>query len=152
MYETVLQVLSRYYIDHGETAAEWDTLARTAKHLMNWVMREAGLVLASLPVGPSRPGDTAGFSFDIAHPAIFLLPHREAAWKIIKERLDGLEQICACLGRQEGLGALAKLARKLYSIGQDVGEQLGQRTARPACALPFRAPGWTDRAADDEVR
>jgi len=27
-------VLSRYYIHHGETAAELNTLARTAKHLM----------------------------------------------------------------------------------------------------------------------
>jgi hypothetical protein len=34
LYEAVLQVLSRYYIHHGETAAESGTLARTAKHLM----------------------------------------------------------------------------------------------------------------------
>jgi hypothetical protein len=31
VYEVVLQVLSRYYIHHGETAAEYDVLARTAK-------------------------------------------------------------------------------------------------------------------------
>ncbi len=55
VYEVVLQVLSRYYIHHGETAAEYDTLARTAKHLMNWVMRELGPVLTTLPVGPSHP-------------------------------------------------------------------------------------------------
>ena len=76
LYEVVLQVLSRFYIHHGETAAELDTLARTAKHLMNWVMRELGPVLTAMPVGPSRPGSTAGPAFDIARPATFVLPHR----------------------------------------------------------------------------
>jgi hypothetical protein len=121
LYEVVLQVLSRYYIHHGETAAEFDVLARTAKHLMNWVMRELGPVLTALPVGPSHPGRTAGPTFDIARPAIFLLPHQDAAWKIIKERLDALEQACASLGRQAGLGALAPLAGKLRSMSGDIG-------------------------------
>lgn len=44
-----------YYIHHGETAAELNALARTAKHLMNWVMRDLGPVLTALPVGPSHP-------------------------------------------------------------------------------------------------
>ena len=120
LYEVVLQVLSRYYIHHGEAAAEFDTLARTAKHLMNWVMRELGPVLTALPVGPSHPGQTAGPTFDIARPASFLLPHQDAAWKIIAERLDGLEQACASLGQQAGLGALAPLAGKLHSMSQDI--------------------------------
>jgi hypothetical protein len=121
LYELTLQVLSRYYIHHGENAAEFDTLARTAKHLMNWVIRELAPVLTALPVGPSRPGRTAGPTFDIARPAIFLLPHQDAAWKIIKERLDALQQACASLGQQPGLGALAPLADKLRSMSQDIG-------------------------------
>jgi hypothetical protein len=120
LYEVTLQVLSRYYIHHGETAAEFDTLARTAKHLMNWVLRELGPVLTGLPVGPSRPGRTTGPAFDIARPAIFLLPHQDAAWKIIEERLDALQQACASLGQQAGLGALAALADKLQSMSQDI--------------------------------
>ncbi|MDQ1442947.1 MAG: hypothetical protein QOG97_3175, partial [Acidimicrobiaceae bacterium] len=56
IYELILQVLSRYYVHHGETPAELDTLARTAKHLMNWVMRTVGSVLTTMPVGPSYPG------------------------------------------------------------------------------------------------
>jgi Ferritin-like len=122
LYEVTLQVLSRYYIHHGETAAEFDTLARTAKHLMNWVMRELGPVLTALPVGPSHPGRTAGPAFDIARPASFLLPHRDAAWKIIKERLDALRQACASLGQQPGLGALIPLAGKLQAMSQDIGK------------------------------
>ena len=128
LYEVILQVLSRYYIHYGETAAEFDTLARTAKHLMNWVMRELGPVLTALPVGPSHPGQTAGPTFDIARPATFLLPHQDAAWKIIKERLDALEQACASLGKQAGLGALAPLASKLQSMSRDIATH-GSKTA-----------------------
>jgi hypothetical protein len=97
---------------------------------MNWIMRELGAVLATLPVGPSRSGCTAGFTFDIARPATFLLPHRDAAWKIVKERLDALEQTCASLSKEAGLGALAQLADKLHSMGQDVGQRLAERTAQ----------------------
>jgi len=127
LYEAVLQVLSRYYFHYVESTAEYDTLARTAKHLMNWVMRELGPVLTALPIGPSHPGRTAGPTFDIARPAIFLLPHHDAAWKIIKERLDALQQACASLGQQPGLGALAPLAGKLQSMSQDIGK-LGSST------------------------
>jgi hypothetical protein len=81
-------------------------------------------VLTALPVGPSHPSQTVGLSFDIARPASFLLPHQDAAWKIIKERLDTLEQACASLGQQAGLGALAPLASKLHSMSQDIGTHI----------------------------
>jgi Ferritin-like len=131
LYEVTLQVLSRYYIHHGETAAEFDTLARTAKHLMNWVMRELGPVLTGLPAGPSRPGRTAGPTFDIARPATFLLPHQDAAWKIIKERIDALERACTSLGKQAGLGTLAPLAGNLHSMSQDIATHIPNTTTRP---------------------
>jgi len=130
LYEVTLQVLSRYYIHHGETAAEVNTLARTAKHLMNHVMRDLGPVLTALPVGPSHPGQTAGPTFDIARPAIFLLPHQDAAWKIIKERLDALEQACAALSQRAGLGALAPLAEKLQSMSQDIAAHASKTASR----------------------
>jgi len=82
-------------------------------------------------VGPSQPGQTAGPTFDIARPATFLLPHQDAAWKIIKERLDALQQACASLGQQAGLGALAPLAGKLQSMSQDIGTQIPETAARP---------------------
>src|SRR5690242_15739249 len=130
LYEVTLQVLSRYYIHHGETAAEVNTLARTAKHLMNHVMRDLGPVLTALPVGPSRPGQTAGPTFDIARPAIFLLPHQEAAWKIITERLDTLAQACAGLSQRAGLGALAPLTEQLQSMSQDIAAHAAKTASR----------------------
>jgi hypothetical protein len=50
-----------------------------------------------------------------------MLPHQDAAWKIIKELLDVLQQPCASLGQQAGLGALAPLNGKLQSMSQDIG-------------------------------
>jgi hypothetical protein len=129
LYELLLQVLSRYYVHHGETAAELDTLARTAKHLMNWVMRQMAPVLTAMPVGPAHPGCTAGPTFDIARPGIFVLPHREAAWKIIKERLGLLEHECAALAKQAGLGGLGPLTDRLHSITADVAQRLVERAS-----------------------
>src|SRR5207253_2150563 len=87
VYEVVLQSQSRYFVHQGETPQELETLAKTVKHLMNWVMRSLGPVLTSLPVGPQFPGRTAGPTFEIVRPAFFVLPHREAAWKLLPERL-----------------------------------------------------------------
>jgi hypothetical protein len=84
-----------------------------------------------LPVGPTHPGRTAGPAFDIARPAIFVLPHQDAAWKIIKERLDALEEACAALGKQAGLGALAPLASKLHSMSQEIGTYIPRTNAQP---------------------
>jgi Ferritin-like len=124
LYEVTLAVLSRYYMHDSETMAEFDVLARTAKHLMNWVMRELGPVLTALPVGPSDPGRTAGPTFDIARPAIFVLPHEDAAWRILKERLDALQGACASLALHTELAPLAPLAplaTQLQSMSDDIG-------------------------------
>jgi Ferritin-like len=127
LYEVVLQVLCRYYIHQGEAASELDVLARTAKHLMNWIMRELGPVLTSLPVGPSFPDRTVGPTFDINGPALFVLPHREPSWKIIRERLDGLEHACAALAERPGLETLGPLVDKLHSMSGDIGAQIAPR-------------------------
>jgi len=66
-----------------------------------------------------------------------MLPDREAAWKIIKERLDILVETCASLAKDPGLGALAQLAERLHSMSQDVGQRLAERTAQ-AGAYPLR--------------
>jgi Ferritin-like len=87
VYETTLQALSRYFVHSGETDDQLTTLARTAKHLMSWVMRPLGIVLTALPVGADRPGVLAGPAFEIVQPSFYMLPHREAAWRILAERL-----------------------------------------------------------------
>ncbi|HEY2307292.1 MAG TPA: hypothetical protein VGI05_15560 [Streptosporangiaceae bacterium] len=84
-------------------------------------------VLTTLPIGPSRPGRTAGPALEIARPAYFVLPHREPAWKIITERLDALTNTCTALAREPGLSALGDLAAKLRSMHGDVRKHLDER-------------------------
>ena len=129
LYEVILQVLARYYVHHGETPAELETLARTAKHLMNWVMRKLAPVLTMLPIGPSNPGRTAGPTLEVVRPAFFVLPHREAAWKIIKERLDSLADECTDLGKDPVLGVLADLGGPLRTMAGELGNHIEARTA-----------------------
>jgi Ferritin-like len=129
VYEVVLQLQSRYFVHHGETPEEIETLARTVKHLMNWVMRLLGPVLTSLPVGPARPGRTTGPCFEMVHAPFFVLPHRSAAWKVLRERLDSLATVAEQLSAQPGLGELSGMANNFRGFAGDLGQHLDARAA-----------------------
>ena len=135
VYEVVLQSQSRYFVHQGETPQELETLAKTVKHLMNWVMRSLGPVLTSLPVGPQFPGRTAGPAFEIVRPAFFVLPHREAAWKILRERLATLSAVAAELADAPGLGALKALSGNLDAFARDLGGHLEARAAQASAIV-----------------
>jgi hypothetical protein len=120
LYETTLQALSRYFVHSGETGEQVTTLATTAKHLMNRVMRPLGSVLTTLPVGLERPGVLAGPSFEIVQPSFYVLPHRQAAWRILAERLEELAGRADRLSGTAGLGQLAALATELRGMARDV--------------------------------
>jgi Ferritin-like len=120
VYETTLQALSRYFVRSGETDAQVTTLATTAKHLMNWVMRPLGSLLTSLPLGPERPGVLTGPAFEIVQPSFYVLPHRQAAWRILAERLQQLAERADRLSRTAGLEQLAELATDLHGMARDI--------------------------------
>jgi hypothetical protein len=127
VYEVTLQFQSRYFVHHGETQAELETLAKTVKHLMNWVMRNLGPVLTSLPVGAEFPGRTAGPAFEIVRPAFFVLPHREAAWRILHERLETLADVCAGLAKDAGADVMTKMEDNLRAMAGDLDQHLQAR-------------------------
>jgi hypothetical protein len=120
IYETTLQALSRYFVHRGETDDQVTTLATTAKHLMNWVMRPLGSILTTLPLGPERPGVLAGPAFEIVQPSFYVLPHREAAWRILAERLEELAGRADRLSGTAGLAQLAELATDLHGMARDI--------------------------------
>lgn len=149
-YEVTLQALTRYFVHHGETADELDTLARTTKHLMNWVMRILGPTLATLPINSFNPKSTAGVTFDIARPASFFLPHRDSAWRIIEARLLTLAKRCESLSTASDPDTLEDLstkvrimARELRAHLEDEHPQLG-RTGRNAANRPVTRVRTTD--------
>ena len=138
VYEVTLQVQSRYFVHHGETPDELETLAKTAKHLMNWVMRNLGPVLTALPVGPEFPGRTAGPAFEIVRPAFFILPHREAAWKILHERLTTLAGVCAGLANNVVPDVMTKLEGNLRGMAGDLDQHMKARAGSRAGSAPTR--------------
>jgi ferritin-like protein len=120
IYEITLQALSRYFVHSGETDGQVTTLATTAKHLMNRVMRPLGSLLTTLPVGPDRPGVLTGPAFEIVQPSFYVLPHREAAWRIMAERLQQLADRADRLSGTAGLAQLAELATNLHGMARDI--------------------------------
>jgi len=85
--EVVLLTLARYFAHTDETPPQLKTLANVAVGLMVGAIRPLGELLTSLPFGPSHPGMTAGPTFELFYRTGYLLPHREAAWIVLEERL-----------------------------------------------------------------
>ncbi|MFN8532018.1 MAG: ferritin-like protein [Dehalococcoidia bacterium] len=93
-YETMLRILTRFFLQGGESEAELAALANSAVRLMVDVLRPLGQLLTTLPIGPDYPGLTAGPSFAFYRTA-YTLPHREAAWALIDERMHALADAAA---------------------------------------------------------
>lgn len=87
VYEVLLQLLSRYFAHTDETDEQLGTLADVAVSLMYAGIKPLGGLVTRLPVGPDHPGLTAGPSFELFYAVDYLLPHREAAWTLMEERL-----------------------------------------------------------------
>jgi hypothetical protein len=87
VYEVVLQLLARYFAHTEETPEQLATLADVAVALMYGVVKPLGGLITRLPVGPDHPGATVGPTFELFYAVDYLLPHREAAWTVIEERL-----------------------------------------------------------------
>jgi CDGSH-type Zn-finger protein/truncated hemoglobin YjbI len=86
-YEILLQTLERYFAHTEETDAQLATLADLTVGLMFQVIKPVGELITALPAGPEYPGRTAGPSFELFYESDYLMPHREAAWALLEERL-----------------------------------------------------------------
>jgi hypothetical protein len=86
-YEVLLQLLSRYFANTDESPEQLEVLADVSVGLMYTVIKPLGTVVTRLPIGPDLPGVTAGPGFELFYQVDYLLPHREAAWVLMEERL-----------------------------------------------------------------
>ena len=86
-YEVLLQLLSRYFAHTDESPEQLGVLADVALGLMYGAIKPLGSVVTTLPVGWDMPGVTAGPGFELFYQVDYLLPHREAAWVLMEERL-----------------------------------------------------------------
>ena len=99
-YEVMLQILMRYFIHGEETEDELHTLSSMAVSTMFMVIKPLGQLLTTLPVGPDLPGKMAGPTFEIYQTA-YILPHHDAAWIVLHERLLELAAYCGKLCDQQ---------------------------------------------------
>ncbi|HUQ43780.1 MAG TPA: ferritin-like domain-containing protein [Candidatus Limnocylindria bacterium] len=93
VYEVILQLLARSFAHTDESDGELDVLGRVAIGLMRDVVKPLGGLVTRLPVGPAHPGRTAGPTFELFYGADYLLPHKDAAWTVIEERMRLLAEL-----------------------------------------------------------
>ena len=58
------------------------------------MLQPLGTELTTLPVGPSHPGRTAGFAFEMYYVMGNMTPHREPSWALLAERAHILAHRC----------------------------------------------------------
>jgi hypothetical protein len=93
VYEVVLQLLSRYFANTDESPAQLATLSDVAVTLMFGAVKPLGGLVTQLPIGPERPGRTVGPALELFYDVDYLLPHRDAAWTIMAERLREIAEL-----------------------------------------------------------
>jgi Ferritin-like len=126
-HQTLLQLLCRLFVHDEETDGEVATLADAAIELMAAVLRPLGSVLTTRPLGPDHPGKLAGPAFFMVHPSQFLLPWREAAWKVMIQRLGVMADACVRLGSEPDLERLTELEEPIRGLAARLQGHLAER-------------------------
>jgi Ferritin-like len=116
--EVLLQMLSRYFAHTDETEEQLGVLADLSVGLMYEGVKPLGGMVTRLPIGPDYPGLTAGPAFELFYAVDYLLPHREAAWLLMEERLRDVAELAtrcrdACI--PEFMVPLSKVTNALRS-------------------------------------
>ena len=93
-YEILLPMLQRFFAHTEETDAQLKVLADATVDLMFEVVKPLGDLVTTLPAGPEYPGRTAGPSFELFYESDYVLPHREAAWILLTERIREAADFC----------------------------------------------------------
>lgn len=108
--EVILLTLARYFAHTDETKEQLATLAEIAVGLMFGAIKPLGQLLTQMPFGPTYPGRTSGPTFELFYRSGYLLPHRDAAWAIIAERLRQAAEFARGIGGAPGT-TLEKISR-----------------------------------------
>src|SRR5690242_19424450 len=93
-YEILLLMLQRFFAHTEETDPQLKALADASVDLMFGAIEPIGDLVTTLPAGPEYPGRTAGPSFELFYESDYVLPHREAAWVLLVERLRQAADFC----------------------------------------------------------
>ncbi len=143
-YEVLLLMLQRFFAHTEETDAQLKALADATVNLMFQAIKPIGDLVTTLPAGPDYPARTAGPSFELFYESDTVLPHREAAWILITERLRQAAEFC-----QPGAPCPTTIADGLAVVQAGLTEIAGSLEAHlPARDLPPETPAPAEAVAD----
>jgi hypothetical protein len=115
-YQVLVQSLARLLTHGSETAQEQKTLVAVAIGVMTSAIAPLGELATRLPAGPAHPGRKAGPSFHMLRD-LHALPHKRAAWLVLRERLRELSGYAVLLGTYDDAPSeLAKVAEALAEL------------------------------------
>jgi Ferritin-like len=134
-YETLLQVLTRFFTHTGETAEQLDMLTDAAFGLMSGVLEPLGSALTLLPAGPGHPGRTAGPTFEMFYQMSNFVPWHDAAWALLSERVAVLASHCADAAGRDGMPAAAPHAAECATRLATPAGRAGARRAASTASL-----------------
>jgi CDGSH-type Zn-finger protein/truncated hemoglobin YjbI len=138
-YEILLQIFERFFAHTEETDAELKALADATVAIMLQVIKPLGDLITTLPVGEEHPGRTAGPSFELFYESDYLMPHREAAWALLAERLDQAAWLCDQLqsGRGQSIaGQLDPVLAAMREVSRSLAAHLPAGSAHARLAGP----------------
>jgi CDGSH-type Zn-finger protein/truncated hemoglobin YjbI len=150
-YEILLLMLQRFFAHTEETDPQLKALADGTIALMFQAIKPLGDLVTTLPAGPGYPGRTAGPSFELFYESDYVLPHREAAWVLLVERIRQAADFC-----EPGVpcdppvaDGLRQVKASLATIADDLAVHLPARYGPPP---PAGDPGPLLARAEDYYR
>jgi CDGSH-type Zn-finger protein/truncated hemoglobin YjbI len=143
-YEVLLLMLQRFFAHTEETDTQLKALADATVNLMFGAIKPIGDLVTTLPAGPDYPARTAGPSFELFYESDTVLPHREAAWILLTERLRQAAEFCEPGGpcTPAVTESLAAVRSSLTEIARSLEAHL------PARDLPPETPAPAEPVAD----
>jgi CDGSH-type Zn-finger protein/truncated hemoglobin YjbI len=138
-YEILLLMLQRFFAHTEETDAQLRALADGSYALMAQALKPLGNIITQLPAGREYPGQTAGPSFELFYESDYVLPHREAAWILLAERIEVAAAFCEPAGAgatPEVMQQLAAVRESLAGISRSLGAHLPARAGFDQAVRP----------------
>ena len=94
-----------------------------------------GDLVTTLPAGQEYPGRTAGPSFELFYESDYVLPHREAAWALLAERMDEAAGLCLQIQDDHDRAVAERLAPVLGALREMSRTLAAELPGAPATAL-----------------
>jgi CDGSH-type Zn-finger protein len=151
-YEVLLQIFERFFAHTDETDAQLMTLADTTVGLMVRVIKPLGDLITTLPAGVEYPGRTAGPSFELFYESDYLLPHRDAAWALLAERLDVAAGFAQEIVTGDPKAAAGAAPANVTAVLEPVGTTLAGLAGALAAFLPPSDPHSPAAPGADSAR